>query len=122
MHMSEWSNRLSQRQRFYIPKLLVTDLWFAEKPRNEEPKIGKLDAVRLSVPEGMLSRATIKDDPVLADSSIIRMPQSTVFRLEEPEQNGLRNYGVVSYRPRQRRARANSSSTHHCPGHSAPVR
>jgi len=41
------------------PEALGDDLWFAERPYAEEPKVGiSLDSIRLSAAEGMLPRAT----------------------------------------------------------------
>lgn len=68
------------------PEALGDDLWFAEKPEKNEPKVGiALDSVRLSATEGMLFRTVVKDDPVLQNSTIIRMANATVFRLDEAE-------------------------------------
>jgi len=80
------------------PEALGDDLWFVEKPTNEEPKVGiKLDSVRLSAAEGMLPRAIFKDDPLLKESNIIRMPQSTVFRLEESERKRIEDLWGSAY-------------------------
>lgn len=68
------------------PEALGDDLWFAEKPDDDEPKVGiSLDSIRLSSAEGMLPRTLVKDDPLLQQSTIIRMANATVFRLEDNE-------------------------------------
>ena len=72
--------------RVLHPEALGDDLWFAEKPEDDAPKVGiVLDTVRLSAAEGMLSRAVVKDDPLLQHGTIIRMANATVFRLDDAE-------------------------------------
>ena len=78
------------------PEALGDDLWFAEKPKDDEPKVGiALDSVRLSVDEGMLPRAIVKDDPLLQCGTIIRMPNQTVFRLDDSERKRLEELWVT---------------------------
>ena len=68
------------------PEALGDDLWFADKPDEDEPKVGiSLDSIRLSPTEGLLPRTIVKDDPLLQHSTIIRMANATVFRLEDNE-------------------------------------
>jgi len=68
------------------PEALGDDLWFAERPDEDEPKVViSLDSIRLSPTEGMLPRAVVKEDPLLQQSTIIRMPNGTVFRLDDNE-------------------------------------
>lgn len=68
------------------PEALGDDLWFADKPDPDEPKVGiALDSVRLSLAEGMLARAVVKDDPLLGQGTIITMSNGTVFRLSDAE-------------------------------------
>jgi hypothetical protein len=72
------------------PEALGDDLWFAEKPADDEPKVGiALDTVRLSATEGMLPRAVVKDDPLLQHGTIIRMANATVFRLDDAERRRM---------------------------------
>lgn len=72
------------------PEALGDDLWFADKPRDDEPKVGiALDFVRLSLGEGMLPRAAVKDDPLLQQGTIITMPNGTVFRLGDAERKRI---------------------------------
>lgn len=76
--------------RVLHPEALGDDLWFAEKPDNDEPKVGiALDTVRLSAVEGMLLRAVVKNDPLLQHGTIIRMANATVFRLDDAERRRM---------------------------------
>jgi hypothetical protein len=64
---------------------LGEELWH-EEPDLAGLKAGiRLHEVRLNVEEGMLTRSTVKDSPVLSRTRIIRAPQGTVFRLEGEE-------------------------------------
>ena len=68
------------------PEALGDDLWFANKPNADEPKVGiALDSIRLSLAEGMLARSVVKDDPLLQQGTIITMSNGTVFRLSDAE-------------------------------------
>ena len=68
------------------PEALGDDLWFADKPDVEGPKVGiALDSVRLSLAEGMLPRNVVKADSQLGKGTIIKMPNGTVFRLSDEE-------------------------------------
>jgi EVE domain len=72
------------------PEALGDDLWFANKPDADEPKVGiALDSVRLSLAEGMLARALVKDDPLLQQGTIITMSNGTVFRLSDAERRRI---------------------------------
>jgi predicted HNH restriction endonuclease len=63
-----------------------------------EPKVGiALDAVRLSAAEGMVPRALIKDDALLRQSTIIRMSNATVFRLDGAEGKRFQELWLASY-------------------------
>lgn len=79
------------------PEALGDDLWFAEKPSTDEPKVGiALDSVRLSIAEGMVPRSIVKDDPLLRQNTIITIPNGTVFRLDGPESKRLDElWGIV---------------------------
>lgn len=80
------------------PEALGDDLWFAEKPEGDEPKVGvALDSVRLSIAEGMVSRSAVKDDPLLQQSTIIRMANATVFHLNETERKQIEELWAASY-------------------------
>jgi len=64
------------------PEALGTDLWRATAPDPDEVKTGiHLDEIRLTAEEGMLPRDSVKNDDVLANSLVIRMPTGTVFPL-----------------------------------------
>jgi hypothetical protein len=66
------------------PDALGGDLWTTEPPDNSALRTGiHLEEVRLSSAEGMLDRALVKEHPLLADTSLIRMPNGTVFRLSQ---------------------------------------
>jgi len=68
------------------PEALGDDLWYADSPDLEEKKVGiKLDSIRLYAEEGMVARTLIKDDSLLQGNPIIKMPNATVFRLNEDE-------------------------------------
>jgi hypothetical protein len=68
------------------PDALGNDLWVHGEPDDQEHKVGiALDAVRLTPPEGMLSRRVIKVDSLLGASSLIRMPNATVFRFDDAQ-------------------------------------
>jgi hypothetical protein len=72
------------------PEALGDDLWFAEQREDDEPKVGiALDSVRLSAAEGMLPRTAVKKDPLLQKSTIIRMSNATVFRLDNAAHKNL---------------------------------
>lgn len=64
------------------PEALGDDLWWSKKPDPKEPKTGiRLIEVRILDSEGMVPRSAAKDSPVLAESTLIRMPNGTVFSL-----------------------------------------
>src|ERR1017187_1223522 len=68
------------------PEVLANDLWFSAKPSDDEPKTGiRPESIRLVCEEGMVSRDLVKSNPLLKNSTIIRMPQGTVFRLTDRE-------------------------------------
>lgn len=68
------------------PEALGTDLWSVDRLDPNEIKTGiRLDDIRLTIEEGMLSRDAVKAQPHLAGSLIIRVPNGTVFRLKAEE-------------------------------------
>lgn len=72
------------------PEALGDDLWVADEAGSGELKTGiELNEIRLSIEEGMVARSTLADDPVLAVSSIITIPNGTVFRLSADESAAL---------------------------------
>lgn len=79
------------------PEALGDDLWYADKPDVDVPKVGvELDSVRLSAAEGMLMRTVVKSDPVLQRSTIVRMPNSTVFHLDDREHSRMEELWAIS--------------------------
>jgi len=61
---------------------LGRELWTGEAPDPLEVETGiRLDEVRLTIEEGMIPRASVKAQPSLSNSTIIRIPNGTVFRL-----------------------------------------
>ena len=72
--------------RVEYPEALGDDLWRIETPDITEIRTGiKLLEKRNSVDEGMIPRELVKENPILSGSTIIRIPQSTVFKII-PEQ------------------------------------
>lgn len=68
------------------PELLGSDLWGTDEERPGELKTGiELTEVRLTADEGMISRSQVKADPALSSSTIITVPNGTVFRLGRDE-------------------------------------
>jgi HNH endonuclease/EVE domain len=67
------------------PDALGADLWMADKQaerRNDPdiPKVGiAVDSVRLTPSEGMISRNSFLEDPVLSGSRVIKLANGTVF-------------------------------------------
>ena len=82
------------------PEALGADLWSVDRLDVNEIKTGiRLEDVRLTTEEGMLSRESIKAHPILALSTIIRMANGTVFRLSSEERavlEGMWGLGVSS--------------------------
>ena len=67
-----------------VPQALGDDLWVKDKPTSDELKVGiTLDSIRLSMPEGMLSRSDVQGDAALSQSTIIRMANNSVFHLDD---------------------------------------
>ncbi|MEL7981726.1 EVE domain-containing protein [Vreelandella titanicae] len=72
------------------PEALGDDLWVASEASSSEFKTGiQLSEIRLSADDDMVSRATAKDDTVLAASTIITVPTGTVFRFSDNELSAL---------------------------------
>jgi hypothetical protein len=81
------------------PEALGTDLWRSEEPSPEDLQTGvHLDEVRLSVEEGYVPRAAAKDDPDLAEATIITMPNGTVFPLAPLQAIALERLWGISAR------------------------
>lgn len=72
------------------PEALGADLWQSGEPDPDAVRTGiRLDEIRLSTAEGMVSRATAKADPVFGSASIITMPNATVFSLSTEQASAL---------------------------------
>ncbi len=68
------------------PEALGDDLWMAEEANPEELKTGiELAEVRLTVEDGMVPRELAKKDAAFGASTIIAVPNGTVFRLSAEE-------------------------------------
>lgn len=71
------------------PEALGDDLWISERPELEERKTGiHIEELRLSRAE-MVPRSVVKADAVLAATTLIRMPNGTVFKLSQDETEAL---------------------------------
>jgi hypothetical protein len=71
------------------PEALGDDLWLAEKPDPQERKTGlHIEELRISRAD-MVPRDVVKTEPLLATTTLIRMPNGTVFRLSEEETQAL---------------------------------
>lgn len=72
------------------PEALGDDLWVASEADPDEFKTGiRLYEIRLSNEAGMVPRSAAKDDLVLCSSTIITVPNGTVFRLSPVEVDAL---------------------------------
>jgi hypothetical protein len=80
------------------PEAIGDDLWIAEKPDPNEPATGiHIDEFRLGVKENMVPRDLVKNDPDLGKTTLIRMPNATVFKLTGTETKAMeRLWGLVS--------------------------
>lgn len=68
------------------PEALGSKLWRAEIPDPSVLRTGiRLEEVRLSTAAGMIGRVALKQNPLLAETRLIRMPYGTVFRLSDAE-------------------------------------
>jgi len=90
-----------QKSKVAHPEALADDLWAgAPVADNDEMKVGiALDSVRLSAAEGMVHNSVVRGDPLLRESSIIRMPTGTVFRLTEHELKRIEELWRIAYEP-----------------------
>lgn len=80
------------------PEALGTDLWRTEEPDPDEPRTGiHLQEIRLTSSEGFLPRAVVKADTALTATSLISMPNGTVFPLDVAQTNAIeRLWGLTS--------------------------
>lgn len=68
------------------PDALGNDLWITEMPDPQEPRTGlQVESLRLTLAQDMISRDVVKGHPVLGETSLIRMPNASVFKLSEDE-------------------------------------
>lgn len=71
------------------PEALGDDLWLADKPDPAERKTGiRIEELRIS-PVEMVPRAIVKAESLLAATTLIRMPNGTVFKLSVEETQAL---------------------------------
>lgn len=64
--------------------------WFDMKPEPAVPSVGVLlDEVRLTESEGFLPKRLLRDDPVLRNLQVLRIPRPTNYRLSMEEAQRL---------------------------------
>jgi len=64
--------------------------WFDMKPEPAVPSVGVLlDEVRLTESEGFLPKRLLRDDPVLRNLQVLRIPRPTNYRLSTEEAQRL---------------------------------
>lgn len=79
----------TRADRVKHPEALGDDLWIAERPDPAEKKTGiRIEELRVS-PSEMVPRSLVKADSLLATTTLITMPNSTVFRLSARETEAL---------------------------------
>lgn len=83
------------------PDALGDDLWRIETPDITETRTGiRLLEKRTSTDEGMVPRNLVKENPILSESTIIRIPQSTIFKLSSEQCAELeRMWGLNTFGP-----------------------
>lgn len=82
------------------PEALGADLWRSEEPDPDAVRTGiRLDEVRLSRAEGMVGRDSVKADPALSEATIVTMPNSTVFRLNNDQAKALNHLWGATAEP-----------------------
>jgi hypothetical protein len=79
------------------PEALGDDLWVAEVPDPDEAATGiHIDEIRLGIDQHMVPRDLVKNDPDLGSTTLIRMPNATVFKLTAAQTKALeRLWGVA---------------------------
>lgn len=71
------------------PEALGDDLWIAEMPEPTENKTGiRIEELRV-IPSEMVPRGLVKADALLGATTLITMPNGTVFRLSAAETEAL---------------------------------
>jgi len=83
------------------PEALGADLWQADVPDTEAVRTGiRIDEIRLSASEDMVTRERAKAHHLLGEATIIKMPNGTVFNLDEAQAEALdRLWGVTAGSP-----------------------
>ncbi len=79
------------------PEALGDDLWRSEEPDPSELVTGiRIEEVRLLPSEGLVSRSNVKANTLLSKTTLISMPNGTVFPLSENEQTELEKlWGIL---------------------------
>ena len=79
-----------ERSKVKYSEALNDNLWHGQTPDPDEKAVGiELSDVRLTNEEGMISRAELKEDPVIGENAIIKAPQGTVFHLTSEQAERL---------------------------------
>jgi len=86
------------RRSVLHPEALSDDRWFAERPNPDEAATGiRIDEIRLGIDQNMVPRELVKSDPDLGSTTLIRMPNASVFRLTDTQTKGLeRLWGIAA--------------------------
>ena len=78
------------------PNALGDDLWVSEIPDPDESKTGiHIEELRLTAADDMVPRVSVQADALLASTTLMRMPNGTVFKLSADETRAMeRLWGV----------------------------
>lgn len=79
-----------------VPSALGEEFWLSDIPEYTYPRTGiRIDEIRLTPDDGMVTREDAKASDLMSESSIVRMPRGTVFQLSADENEELeRLWGV----------------------------
>lgn len=68
------------------PSAIGDELWTNRPEDTSKVKVGvHLEGIRLLPEDGMVLRSDLLRDPVLKDSTIVKAPQGTIFKLTRPQ-------------------------------------
>jgi len=86
------------RRSVMHPEALSDDLWFDERPDPDEAATGIcIGDIRLGIDQHMVPRKLVKSDPDLCLTTLIRMPQASVFNLTDVQTRALeRLWGIAT--------------------------